>query len=143
MNSASISRRASNSCASRSPPRARRACASPMRPRWPPNSTLFWEITDMAALVIADHDGEQLNEGVRHVVTCARELGDEVDILVAGDAIGAVAESARRIAGVRAVKVFDAAHYRGSAAENVARAVTTLADGYTHVLAAATSYGKN
>jgi len=97
----------------------------------------------MAALVIADHDGEQLNEGVRNVVTCARELGDDVDVLVIGEAVGAVAESARRIAGVRVVRVLEASHYRGSASENVARAVTTLSDSYTHVLAAATSYGKN
>lgn len=97
----------------------------------------------MAVLIIADHDGEQLNESVRNVVTCARELDDDVDMLVIGEAIGAVAESAQRIAGVRVVRVLEAPHYRGSASENVARAVTTLSDGYTHVLAAATSYGKN
>jgi electron transfer flavoprotein alpha subunit len=97
----------------------------------------------MAALVIADHDGERLNEGVRNVVTCAREVSEDVDVLVVGDSIGTIAESARRIAGVRAVRVFDASHYRGSASENVAHAITTLTDGYTHVLAAATSYGKN
>ncbi|NIF54206.1 MULTISPECIES: FAD-binding protein [Burkholderiaceae] len=97
----------------------------------------------MAVLVIADHDGEKMSESVRNVVTCARELSNEVDVIVAGETVGALAESARRIAGVRVVKTLEATCYRGSAAENVGHALAAMIDGYTHVLAAASGYGKN
>jgi electron transfer flavoprotein alpha subunit len=97
----------------------------------------------MAVLVIADHDGEKLNDGVRNVVTCARQLGDEVDIVVVGDSVDSIAASAARIGGVQIVRTLTAPHYRGSAAENAAHAIAAMAGEYTHVLAAATSYGKN
>lgn len=97
----------------------------------------------MAVLVIADHDGERLNAGVRNVVTCAKELSEEVVVLVVGEDTTQISRTATGIAGVTRVLSVSAPIYKGSATENVALLVASLAPLYSHVLVAATSYGKN
>ncbi|UCH50044.1 MAG: FAD-binding protein [Betaproteobacteria bacterium] len=97
----------------------------------------------MAILVIAEHDNSAIKPAVLNTVTAAGALGDDVHVLVAGHECGGAAESAAKIAGVTKVLIADAAHYAHPIAENVAALVVPLASGYTHVLAPATSFGKN
>ncbi|HEX8987025.1 MAG TPA: FAD-binding protein [Rhodocyclaceae bacterium] len=97
----------------------------------------------MATLVIAEHDNASLKAATFNTVTAAAKLGGEVHVLVAGSNCGAAAEAAAKIAGVAKVKVADAAHYAEQTAENVAALVVANAAGYTHILAPATSHGKN
>jgi electron transfer flavoprotein alpha subunit len=96
----------------------------------------------MAVLVIAEHDGSQLKPGVTNTITAATKLGD-VTALVAGKQAKEAAQAVAKVAGVRKVLVAEAPHYEGSAAENLAALVAGIAPEYTHVLAAASSYGKN
>ena len=96
----------------------------------------------MAVLVIAEHDGSQLKSGVTNALTAAAKLG-EVTVLVAGKEGKAAAEAAAKVAGVKKVLLTEAAHYEGSAAENLAAFVLTIAEQYTHILAPASAYGKN
>lgn len=96
----------------------------------------------MSVLIIAEHQQQQLDEATLHAVTAAAKLG-EVDILVAGDKVEKVAEQAQQIAGVRTVLLADVAVYAESLAEAVTPLVISLAKEYTHILAAATSAGKN
>jgi electron transfer flavoprotein alpha subunit len=97
----------------------------------------------MSILVIAEHDNEALKSATLHTVTAAGRLGDEVHLLVAGANCGAVAEAAARIAGVSKVLVADDAVYAHPLAEGLALLVVGLAEGYSHVLAPATTFGKN
>ena len=97
----------------------------------------------MAILIIAEHDNQQLKAATRNTVTAASKLGGEVHVLVAGSGCGAVAEHAAKLAGVAQVKVADAAHYADQGAENLAVLVQAQAAGYTHILAPATTFGKN
>jgi electron transfer flavoprotein alpha subunit len=101
----------------------------------------------MSLLVIAEHDNAVLKAATLNAVTAAAkigaQLGTEIHILVAGANCGAVAEQAAKVAGVAKVKVADAAHYGDQAAENLAALIVANAGGYTHILAAATSNGKN
>ena len=99
----------------------------------------------MSILVIAEHDNASLKSATLHTIAAARKLGDDVHVLVAGDdAKGAVAAAAA-VAGVTRVLSVDAGHLRQPTAENVAATVLALVGrgGYTHVLAPATSFGKN
>ena len=96
----------------------------------------------MSVLIIAEHQQQQLDEATLHAVTAAAKLG-EVDILVAGDKVEKVAEQAQQIAGVRTILLADVAVYAESLAEAVTPLVISLAKEYTHILAAATSAGKN
>jgi electron transfer flavoprotein alpha subunit len=97
----------------------------------------------MSALVIAEHDNNELKQATLHAVTAAAQLGGEVHILVAGEGSGEVATQAAAVAGVTKVLHADDAAYGHGLAENVAPLIIALADGYDHLLACATTYGKN
>ena len=98
----------------------------------------------MSILVLAEHDNAALKSATAHAVTAAAKLGGDVHVLVAGHNAGAAAQAAAQLAGVAKVLVADAAHLASPTAENVAAtALTLLPGGYTHVVAAATGFGKN
>ncbi|HEX8963788.1 MAG TPA: FAD-binding protein [Rhodocyclaceae bacterium] len=97
----------------------------------------------MAILVIAEHDNAGVKAATLNTVTAAAKLDGEIHVLVAGSGCGAAAEAAAKIAGVTKVKVADAAHYADQTAENVAALIVANAAGYTHILAPATTFGKN
>ena len=98
----------------------------------------------MAALVVAEHDNDTLKPATLNAVAAAREIaGAEVDILVAGKDCRAVAEAASGVAGVRKVLLADDAAYDHGLAENLAPLLVKLAPGYGHLLAPATTSGKN
>lgn len=97
----------------------------------------------MAALVIAEHDNQQLRSGTLNAVTAAAKAGGEVHVLVAGHQCAAVVDKAKQIAGVTKVRVADAPHYKDALAENIAALVVAIAKDYSHVLTPATTFGKN
>ena len=98
----------------------------------------------MAALVVAEHDNSALKPATLNVAAAAKEIaGQEVDILVAGKDCRAVAEAASMIAGARKVLLADADAYDHGLAENLAPLLVKLAPGYAHLLAPATTSGKN
>ena len=96
----------------------------------------------MAILVIAEHDNQSLKAGTLNTVTAAAKLG-EVHLLVAGHNAAAAADAAKGVAGVSKVLLADAAQYAHGLAEALSALVVELAKGYSHVLAPATSFGKN
>ena len=97
----------------------------------------------MSILIVAEHQDDTLAEATAHVVEAARQIGGEIDILVAGEGIGAVAEAAARLDGVRAVLVADHAVYAHQLAEPMAALLDTLVANYTHLLAGSSTTGKN
>ena len=97
----------------------------------------------MAALVVAEHDNVSLKGGTFNAVTAALACGGDVHVLIAGTNAGAAAAAAAQIAGVGKVLHADAAHLDHGVAENVAAQVLAVADGYSHILFAATAAGKN
>ena len=97
----------------------------------------------MSLLVIAEHDNASLKAATLNAVTAAAKIGGEIHVLVAGANCGAVAEQAAKVAGVAKVKVADAAQYGDQTAENLAALIVANVAGYSHILAAATSNGKN
>jgi electron transfer flavoprotein alpha subunit len=98
----------------------------------------------MAILVIADHDNAALKPATLNAVTAATKIGGDIHILVAGKGARSVADAAAAVAGVSKVLLADDAAYEHQLPEDVAPLVVSLAKGgYGHVLAAATSVGKN
>jgi electron transfer flavoprotein alpha subunit len=101
----------------------------------------------MAILVIAEHDNAVLKTATLNAVTAAAKIGGEIHLLVAGANCGSVAEQAAKVAGVSKVRVADAAHYGDQTAENLAALIVAVvanpAGGYSHIIAPATSNGKN
>jgi electron transfer flavoprotein alpha subunit len=97
----------------------------------------------MTVLVIAEHDNVALNAATLNVVTAAKAIGGDIEVLVAGEGCGAVAEAAAKIDGVSKVVVADNAAYKYQIAENMGDLVAELGKGYSHILAAATTTGKD
>lgn len=96
----------------------------------------------MKTLVLVEHEEGQLRDATLPAVTAASKLGD-VDLLVAGQGVGAIAEAAAKVAGVGKVLVADDAAYAHGLAENVAPLVAKLMADYDALLAPATTTGKN
>lgn len=97
----------------------------------------------MSILVIAEHDNKALNAATLNVVAAAQKIGGDITVLVAGSNAQAVADQAAKVAGVSKVLLVDDAAYANQLAENVAKLVAELGKGYTHILAASTTTGKN
>src|SRR5579864_75075 len=101
----------------------------------------------MAVLVIAEHDNRALKPATLHAMTAAREIAaaaaSDVHILVAGKNCRGIAEAAAQIAGITKVLLADDDAYDHGLAENWAPLIVKLAPGYSHVLAPATTSGKN
>ncbi|QEY71716.1 electron transfer flavoprotein subunit alpha/FixB family protein [Pseudomonas denitrificans (nom. rej.)] len=97
----------------------------------------------MAILVIAEHNNGALGAATLNTVAAAQKIGGDIAVLVAGQNVGGVAEAAAKIAGVAKVLVADNAAYAHQLPENVAPLVAELGNGYSHVLAPATTNGKN
>ena len=97
----------------------------------------------MSILVIAEHDHQSLKAATLNTVSAAAQLGGDIHVLVAGSNCSVAATQAASITGVSKVLVVDAAHYADQLAENIAALVHALAANYTHLVAPATSAGKN
>ena len=97
----------------------------------------------MSILIYAEHDNTELKAETAKLVHVASQIGGDIDVLVAGHDCAAVAQAAASISGVTRVLVADASCYEYQLAENISALVVELADGYSHILAAATTTGKN
>jgi electron transfer flavoprotein alpha subunit len=101
----------------------------------------------MTILVIAEHDKSSIKAATLNAVAAAAVIAtltdSKIHILVAGYGAQAVAEGATRIAGVSLVLFSNAPQLADGLSENVANTVLTIARNYSHIVAPATSYGKN
>ena len=97
----------------------------------------------MSVLVLADHDNGQLAAATLNTVTAALQIGSDIHVLVAGDTSGDVTKTVAAIAGVAKVLVASGAGLDHGIAENVAPIIQEMASGYSHILAPATTTGKN
>ena len=97
----------------------------------------------MAILLIAEHDNAVLKSATLSCVTAATQIGDDIDLLVVGNGCAAAADAATKVPGIRKVLLADNAVYDHEIAENVAALVTEIAADYSHILAPATTNGKN
>ena len=97
----------------------------------------------MTILVIAEHDQNSLKAATLNTITAARQIGGDLHVLVAGTACSGAAQQAAQLQGVTSVKVADAAHYQSQTAENLTALILANAAGYSHILAPATTFGKN
>jgi electron transfer flavoprotein alpha subunit len=97
----------------------------------------------MSILIVAEHDNAGLKPATLNAVTAAGQLGGEIAVLVAGAECSGAAQAAAKVAGVAKVLCADAPEYGHGLAENLAPLIAKLAPDYSHVLAPATTFGKN
>ena len=97
----------------------------------------------MSILILCDHENGQLNPVTLNTVSAASQFGSEMHVLVAGDQTGNVAKAAASIIGIAKVLVADDKSLENGLAENLAPLMQSLSGGYSHMMAAATTTGKN
>jgi electron transfer flavoprotein alpha subunit len=97
----------------------------------------------MSILVIAEHDNAQLNGATLKTLAAAKQIGGDIHVLVAGEGCQAVADEAAKADGVSKVLLADNAAYGHFLAENLGQLVADLGKDYGHILAPATTTGKN
>ena len=97
----------------------------------------------MSILVVAEHDNSELKPATFNTVTAASEIGGDIHVLVAGSNCQAAADSAASIAGVSKILMADNACYEHQLPESMAPLIADMASQYSHVLAPATTTGKN
>jgi electron transfer flavoprotein alpha subunit len=97
----------------------------------------------MAILVIADHDNTAVGQATLSTIAAASQIGGDITVLVAGDGCRAAADNAATIQGVSKVLCCDNALYAHHLAEPFAALILSIARDYSHVLASATTMGKN
>ena len=95
-------------------------------------------------LVIAEHDGSRLSQATARCVTCASQIeGAQITVAVFAADPGAVAAQAAALHGVQQVVTIAAAHNGHALAAVLAPQIVKLADGYSHLFGASTTFGKD
>jgi electron transfer flavoprotein alpha subunit len=97
----------------------------------------------MSILVIAEHDNNELKGSTLNTVTAASQIGGDVSVLVVGSDSSSVAEQASKISGINSVIHVDDPIYKNFLAEDLGNLVVSVADGFSYILAPATTFGKN
>lgn len=97
----------------------------------------------MAVLLIAEHDNATLKDATHKALTAAAQMDPDIHVLVAGNNAGAAAAQAANLAGVRKVLHAESAALERPLAEAMAALIVSLAGNYQHIVAAATTNGKN
>ena len=97
----------------------------------------------MSILVIAEHDNSELKASTLNTLTAATEIGSDIDLLVAGSNCSSVVEVAQQIPCISKVLLANKESYTNALAENLGSLVAELGSNYSHILAPATTNGKN
>ena len=97
----------------------------------------------MSILILVEHDNQEVKASTLNTVTAARQLGDDLHALVVGFNCDQVVTTSAKIEGIDKVLKIDSAEYEYGLVENTASVVENLAKSYSHVLAPASTFGKN
>lgn len=97
----------------------------------------------MTILVIAEHNNAELNAATLNTLAAAKAIGGDIDVLVAGEGCAAVADQVAKAEGVTKVLLADNAAYGHQLPENIALLIAEVGKGHSHILAAASTNGKN
>jgi electron transfer flavoprotein alpha subunit len=97
----------------------------------------------MSVLVLAEHDNKVLKPATLNAIGAAKKIGGDIHVLVAGKDCGAVADAASKCEGVAKVLKCDNAALEYQLAEDIAAIIVAEGKNYSHILAPATTHGKN
>jgi len=97
----------------------------------------------MKILVIAEHNNSELGSSTLNTIAAAKQIADNISVLVAGLDCQHVAEQLSKAEGLSHVLVVDDIIYEHHLAEDLSKLVLSLAVNYSHILAPATTFGKN
>src|SRR5690606_37859776 len=97
---------------------------------------------EMTVLIVAEHDNTTLSERTARCLTAARQIGEGIDLLIAGNACAAVAEAAARLGGVTRVRLAEHPALADHGPEVMAELILSIAASYDAICAPNSSMGK-
>jgi len=97
----------------------------------------------MSILVIAEHDNTNLKGATLNTVAAAKEIGNDITLLVAGLNTSSVVDESKQLNGVTRILSCDDALYENALAEEVSNLVLSVSSEFSYILAPATTFGKN
>ena len=97
----------------------------------------------MSILVIAEHDNTNLKGATLNAVAAAKEIGNDITLLVTGLNISSVVDEAKQLNGVTKILSCDDSLYENALAEELSNLVLSVSSEFSYILAPATTFGKN
>ena len=97
----------------------------------------------MAVLVIAEHDNQVLKTSTLNTITAAQKINNEIHLIILGKDIEALANTSKSIHALSKVLKCDNEKLENFLPEILAPIVAKAASAYSHVLAPASTFGKN
>ncbi len=97
----------------------------------------------MTILILAEHDGASLKAATYNTVAAASQIGGDIHVAILGNKADGATKEATTLAGVTKVIQFNGASLQHGLAEASSKALMTIAKNYSHILAPASTYGKN
>jgi len=97
----------------------------------------------MTVLLIAEHDNAHLKDATHKALSAAAKLGSDIHVLVAGNKADSAAAQAAKLDGVKKVLHVEAPYFERPLAEPMAALIVAEAGPYEHIVAPATTNGKN
>ena len=97
----------------------------------------------MSVLVLAEHDNIEIKSSSLNTIGAASQIDQDIDVLLIGSSCEDLANKIVNIQNVKKVIVVDGPQYQNPIAENIAPIIISLSDNYSHILAPATTFGKN
>tara|TARA_A200000113_G_scaffold111525_2_gene100156 strand:- start:94 stop:1047 length:954 start_codon:yes stop_codon:yes gene_type:complete len=97
----------------------------------------------MAVLVIAEHDNNILKTSTLNTITAATKLSDDIHLLILGKDIETLSNNAKTIHPIKKILKCDNSKLENFIPELSAPIISNIASGYSHILAPASTFGKN
>jgi electron transfer flavoprotein alpha subunit len=97
----------------------------------------------MSILVLAEHDNKELKTSTLCTITAASEINENIEVIVIGSGCDEVTLKLKKVKIIKKIIVVDNTCYTNPIAELISPIIVSLADNYTHIMAPASTYGKN
>ena len=97
----------------------------------------------MTILILAEHNNDEVKSSTLNTISAASKLGKEVEVLVIGNNIENISKEIANYQHVTKVLSLDDQNYENAIAEKIDPVILSIAKNYSHILAPATTFGKN
>jgi electron transfer flavoprotein alpha subunit len=97
----------------------------------------------MSILILAEHNNTEVKSSTLNTISAASKIGSDIEILVVGSGIDEISKQISNYQHVTKVLSLDDKKLEHVIAENIEPIIVSIADKYSHILAPATTFGKN
>ena len=97
----------------------------------------------MKLLVLAEHNNKDLKSSTLSTINAASKIDENIDVLVVGSSCDNVTKKLKNVKNIKKVLVVDDLKYENPIAENISQIILSVSENYTHILAPASTFGKN